>query len=84
MKINDLWVRSGEKAKRITLQSVEEIAQIGTELESEIVSAILTVVQEKDITICMVVRHGEKVADIVSGENGEQRSIYTFAKGAEW
>lgn len=80
VKLNDIVVRSGERQTRIRFDAQATVEEIGHELEAKVASAILRVVQSRDIRLYFVSRHGEKTPEFMGGEHANVRSIHKFAE----
>ena len=74
--VNDIWVRSLDKQKRIQFNAEMDIRK----LEKEIANAIIIVTQDRNTSLYFVTGHGEKSPLPVGGESGKTRSVNEFAK----
>ena len=71
---------SGDRQTRIRFDAEADVEEIGHKLESRVASAILRVIQSRDVRVYFVSRHGEKTPEHMAGEHGKTRSINQFAE----
>lgn len=79
VKANQVWVRCGDKVSAFSLEPAEDIYQISRKFESELVNAILTVIQDRPIRLYLTTGHGEKSLDFPGRDDLAFHSLRKFA-----